>query len=120
MKDQNKTKQKLIEELEALRKQVTKLKGIETKRKQMEEVLRASEEKYRLLAERAREIILSFDLQGNLKYVNRTGLEISGYSEEEALKMNIADILPPSMVEAKGMKMFTLSKTMGSGLICNM
>jgi len=40
MKDQNKTKQKLIEELEALRKQVTKLKGMETKRKQMEEVLR--------------------------------------------------------------------------------
>jgi hypothetical protein len=40
VKDQNKTKQKLIEELEALRKQVTKLKGMETKRKQMEEVLR--------------------------------------------------------------------------------
>jgi hypothetical protein len=32
MKDQNKTKQKLIEELEALRKQVTKLKGMETNR----------------------------------------------------------------------------------------
>jgi hypothetical protein len=44
MKDQNKTKQKLIEELEALRKQVTKLKGMETKRKQMEEVLREENE----------------------------------------------------------------------------
>jgi len=99
MKDQYKTKQKLIEELEALRKQVTKLEGMETKRKQMEEVLRASEEKYRLLAETAREIIVFLDLEGNLKYVNRTGLEISGYSEEEALKMNIADILPPDQLE---------------------
>jgi hypothetical protein len=44
MKDQNKTKQKLIEELEALRKQVTKLKGMETKRKQVEEVLREENE----------------------------------------------------------------------------
>jgi hypothetical protein len=44
MKDQNKTKQKLIEELEAFRKQVTKLKGMETKRKQMEEVLREENE----------------------------------------------------------------------------
>ena len=44
MKDQNKTKQKLIEELEALRKQVTKLKGMETKRRQMEEVLREENE----------------------------------------------------------------------------
>jgi hypothetical protein len=44
MKDKNKTKQKLIEELEALRKQVTKLKGMETKRKQMEEVLREENE----------------------------------------------------------------------------
>ena len=46
MKDQNKTKQTLIEELEALRKQVTKLKGMETKRKrkQMEEVLREENE----------------------------------------------------------------------------
>jgi hypothetical protein len=44
MKDQNKTKQKLIEELETLRKQVTKLKGMETKRKQMEEVLREENE----------------------------------------------------------------------------
>jgi len=44
MKDQNKTKQKLIEELEALCKQVTKLKGMETKRKQMEEVLREENE----------------------------------------------------------------------------
>jgi prefoldin subunit 5 len=44
MKDKNKTKQKLIEELEALRKQVTKLNGMETKRKQMEEVLREENE----------------------------------------------------------------------------
>jgi hypothetical protein len=44
VRDQNKTKQKLIEELEALRKQVTKLKGMETKRKQMEEVLREENE----------------------------------------------------------------------------
>jgi PAS domain-containing protein len=58
MKDQNKTKQKLIKELEALRKQVTKLKGMETKRKRTEEMLWESKENFRTLAENAVDGIL--------------------------------------------------------------
>ncbi|MBF0118273.1 MAG: PAS domain S-box protein [Desulfobacterales bacterium] len=58
-----------------------------------EEELRKSEEKYRVLAETAREIIIIIDLDGKINYVNRTGVVVGGFSEEEILSMNIADLL---------------------------
>ncbi len=64
-------------------------------RRVVEEELRKSEEKYRLLAETSAEIILTLDLKGNITYVNKAGLQISGYAEEKALTMNIIDLLPP-------------------------
>ncbi len=63
-------------------------------RRVVEEELRKSEEKYRLLAETSSEIILTLDLEGKITYVNRAGLRISGYREGEAMGMNIIDLLP--------------------------
>ena len=47
--------------------------------------LRASEEKYRLLVETAGEIILTLDLEGKTTYINKRGVEISGYSVQEVI-----------------------------------
>jgi PAS domain S-box-containing protein len=68
-------------------------------RKHAEEELQRSEEKYRLLAETAGELILTCDLEGRVTYVNKAGLQMSGYGEEEALKTNLADVLPEDQVE---------------------
>ena len=57
--------------------------------------LAESEAKYRLLAETARDIILVHDMEGYIQYVNRAGLERSGYSAEEALGKSITDFVPP-------------------------
>ncbi len=63
------------------------------KLKQAEQTLKESEIKYRQLAETAKDVIMVLDLKGNVKYVNQEGIDLSGYSKEEALKMNINDVL---------------------------
>jgi PAS domain S-box-containing protein len=59
-----------------------------------DEALRESEEKYRLLAETAREFILAFDPDGRITYANRAWCEASGYDVAEILVMTIFDITP--------------------------
>ena len=66
-----------------------------SEQRRAEEALRQSEEKYRTLAETARDFIICLDLNGRPTYINPAGLEASGFSHAEAMQMNIADILPP-------------------------
>jgi PAS domain-containing protein len=61
MKDQAKTKQVLIQELASLRQRIEKLEQSESDRKNMEEALRESEEKFRTIYDRASDGILIVD-----------------------------------------------------------
>ena len=71
-----------------------------TKRKIAEEALQESEKKYRQLAETAKDAIMMLDLKGNVKYINKEGLKLSGYSEDEALQMNVNDVLPADQLQS--------------------
>lgn len=66
----------------------------ETHRREIEESLRKSENKYRLLAETAREIILLFDSNLNISYANTAWKRISGYLLSEMTDMVITDMIP--------------------------
>lgn len=70
-----------------------------TAQKSADEVLRQSEERYRSLIENATDAIITIDLNGNFTSVNAAARRLSGYSREEALQKNIADVLPPEHLE---------------------
>ena len=75
-----------------------------TERKMTEGALRRSEKEYRDLFENANDLIYTHDLKGNFTSLNRAGEQITGFTRDEALKMNIVEVVAPEFVgEAKQM-----------------
>ncbi len=62
-------------------------------RKIAEKALKESETRYRILAETTREIIITYDSEEKITYMNKAGFELGGYKETEILGENIASIL---------------------------
>jgi PAS domain S-box-containing protein len=67
--------------------------------KRADENLRSSEERYRDIVENAHDIIYSHDLLGNYISINKAYEQITGYSREEALTMNLAQTVAPESLE---------------------
>ena len=66
-----------------------------SERKQVEEALRTSEEKYRGLVEDTHIGISASDLEGKFTFANRALCEILGYSEGELLGKHFSDFIHP-------------------------
>ncbi|HVF30372.1 MAG TPA: EAL domain-containing protein, partial [Pyrinomonadaceae bacterium] len=69
-----------------------------TDRKRAETALIESESRFRDLFENANDLIYTHDVEGNFTSLNRAGERITGYSREEALKMQISQVVAPEYI----------------------
>ncbi|MGC8834947.1 MAG: PAS domain S-box protein, partial [Armatimonadota bacterium] len=70
-----------------------------TERKRAEEDLRESERRFAELFDNASDVVYVHDLDGNILALNRAGEIITGYSREEALTMNISQVVAPEYLQ---------------------
>ncbi|CAN5366078.1 hypothetical protein BH20ACI1_BH20ACI1_29930 [soil metagenome] len=68
-------------------------------RKQTEEAARLSETYFRELLDNANDLFYTTDLQGNFTSFNKAGEIITGYTRDEAVSKNIAEIIAPDYLE---------------------
>jgi PAS domain S-box-containing protein len=95
MEDEGRTKSELIRELKSLRRQVKRSTIAEHKRKQTEEVLRESEERYRLLVELSPDSVVLHS-KGKIIFVNPATLKMLGATrKDEVIGKPVLDFVHP-------------------------
>lgn len=99
MRDIDKTKEQLIDELEKLRQQIKELEISEIERIQNEQILKESERKYRLLVESSIDMMFIVDLDGNFLFVNEALEKTLGYPENVIKNTNGFDLVHPQDME---------------------
>jgi len=83
MKDENKTKDQLVQEIAMMWKKIADLEEIIIEGKQVKTELKESEKKYRDLVEETPIGIANIGITGKIIYINKRLEKISGYSREE-------------------------------------
>ena len=115
MKDENKTKEQLINELGEIRQRISELETFEIERRKTEEAIQKSEDKYRTLIEECPVGIYYSDLNGTFLYGNEEAERIVGYKREELIGKNFLKL---KLLDYKGIskaiKLLALNK-LGKG-----
>ncbi len=95
MKEKNKTKEKLINELAKLRLRIAKLQKSEAKHKQTEEALRESEQRFRSIFNNLADGVLLSDVKTKKIYLgNKMICQMLGYNLKEIKNLKVKDIHP--------------------------
>ncbi len=94
MKGKEKTKEQLIYELAKVHQQISELQKLNIKHQQIEEYLRESEEKFRILVEMATDAIFLETIEGRILECNTAAAKMFGYTKEEIIGWSLAAVLP--------------------------
>ncbi|MCK4396016.1 PAS domain S-box protein [candidate division WOR-3 bacterium] len=100
MKDEDKIKDQLINELEKLRQRISELEPSETERKRIEGVLQEREKGFRLAFENAKDAIFWTDSEtGLITNCNKAAEELLGKKREEIIGFHQTTLHPPEKAE---------------------
>ncbi|MDH4943695.1 PAS domain S-box protein [Sulfurimonas sp. C5] len=86
-----------------------------TERKEAEEHLKESEEKFRTMTASAQDAILMIDSQGNISYWNEAAERVLGYSADEAMGTNLHKLITPERFMDAHLKGFKEFQRTGQG-----
>jgi len=97
MKDSEKAKKQLVNELIGLRKKIVELEDVKVNHKQVKNKFAKSEELYRLIAENTNDVITlqDFNLKATFTYVSPSMKNATGYEPEELLGKSPFDFIHP-------------------------
>jgi two-component system sensor kinase len=91
MKDTDKTKEQLIDELAGSRQRNVELETIEVERKQAENDLKESEERFKQLIKNSFDMIVLLDSNGIQHFVSESCVKILGYQSEELINIPVIE-----------------------------
>jgi PAS domain-containing protein len=90
MKNQDKTKEELIQDLERAHQTISALEALEDDRKRAEEALRQNEERTRLIVESALDAVITMNTQGLITGWNPQAETIFGIGKRTTKACNIS------------------------------
>lgn len=100
MRDDQKPKKQLCDELATLRRRVTELEASELDRKRAKRALRDSKERYRILYDDNPSMYFTLDPDGTVLSVNQFGAEQLGYAVEELIGQSVLHVFHQDDKEA--------------------
>ena len=93
MRGADKTKKRLINEVQKLRRRTSKSKRTSCRRKQVEETLPEIKERYKALFDRTLYCVYVHDFEGRFLDANRAALNLLGYKKKEIPSLNFSVLL---------------------------
>jgi PAS domain S-box-containing protein len=101
MKDQEKTKQQLIEELTTCRRRLAEVQGADALPRNAEEALRRNERRYHTMAEASPDMIFVIGRDDKVRYVNPRAAERFGVDPDEIVGARREALFPPQISESQ-------------------
>lgn len=87
-----------------------------TERRQIEERLRISQERHRLIAENAIDVIVTLDINGRYTYVSPSVEKLCGYPAEEVMRQSLDQLLTPASSQTVQAYFQSLRERQAAGL----
>ncbi len=94
MKNKDRTKEQLLEEIEHLKAKIAQQKKSDAERKKVTTALKESEENYRAIIESITDVVFQIDTHGKFVFANEQARTLLGYNEGDGLGKSFTHFVP--------------------------